>query len=51
MGHTIDKCVALKDEIERLIRASYFKEFIDEPRWRTERSDLDKEAQKRSARC
>ena len=29
--HTTDKCVALKDEIERLIRAGYFKEFVDEP--------------------
>ena len=31
IGHTTDKCAALKDEIERLIRASYFKEFVDEP--------------------
>ena len=31
IGHTKDKCVALKDEIERLIRVSYFKEFVDEP--------------------
>ena len=32
IGHTTDKCVALKDEIERLIRVVYyFKEFIDEP--------------------
>ena len=31
IGHTMDKCVALKDEIERLIRVGYFKEFIDEP--------------------
>ena len=30
-GHTTDKCVALKDEIEKIIKASYFKEFIDEP--------------------
>ena len=30
-GHTTDKCVALKDEIKRLIRAGYFKEFVDEP--------------------
>ena len=29
IGHTTDKCVALKDEIERLIRVGYFKE--DEP--------------------
>ena len=29
--HTMDKCVALKDEIERLIRLGYFKEFVDEP--------------------
>ena len=31
IGHTTDKCVALKDEIKRLIRAGYFKEFVDEP--------------------
>ena len=31
IGHTTDKCVALKGEIERLIRAGYFKEFVDEP--------------------
>ena len=30
VGHTIDKCVGLKDEIKKLIRASHFKEFIDE---------------------
>ena len=30
MGHTTDRCVALKDEIERLIRVGHFKEFIDE---------------------
>ena len=29
--HTTDKCMALKDEIERLIKAGYFKEFVDEP--------------------
>ena len=29
--HTTDKCVALKDEIERLIMAVYFKEFMDKP--------------------
>ena len=29
--HTTDNCVDLKDEIERLIMESYFKEFIDEP--------------------
>ena len=29
--HTTDMCVALKDEIERLIKAGYFKEFVDEP--------------------
>ena len=28
---TTDRCVALKDEIERLIRAGHCKEFIDEP--------------------
>ena len=26
----MDKCVALKDEIKRLIRADQFKEFVDE---------------------
>ena len=31
IGHTMDKCVALKDEIEMLIRVGYLKEFIDEP--------------------
>ena len=31
IGHTMDKCVALKDEIKRLTRAGYFMEFIDEP--------------------
>ena len=29
--HTTDKCVALKDKIESLIRVGYFKEFVDEP--------------------
>ena len=29
--HTMDKCVALKDEIKRLIRVGYFKEFMDKP--------------------
>ena len=31
IGHTTDKCVALKEEIKRLIRADNFKEFMDEP--------------------
>ena len=31
IGHTMDKCVALKDEIERLIKPGYFEEFVDEP--------------------
>ena len=31
LGNTIEKCVSLKDEIERLIKASYFKEFVVEP--------------------
>ena len=30
VGHTTDRCAALKDEIERLIRAGHFKEFFDE---------------------
>ena len=30
-GHTTDRCVALKDEIEMPIRACHFKEFVDEP--------------------
>ena len=29
--HTTDKCVALKDEIKRLIRVGHFKEFVDKP--------------------
>ena len=29
--HSMDKCVALQDKIERLIRAGYFNEFVDEP--------------------
>ena len=31
IGHNINRCVALRDEIERFIRESYFKEFVDEP--------------------
>ena len=31
VGHTTDKYVALKDEIERLIIIGHFKEFVDEP--------------------
>ena len=31
IGHTTNKCVALKDKIKRFIRASYFKEFMDDP--------------------
>ena len=30
VGHSTDRCVALKGEIERLIRACHFKEFVDE---------------------
>ena len=30
IGHTSDRCAALKNEIERLIRADHFKEFFDE---------------------
>ena len=30
VGHTTNRCVALKNKIERLIRAGHFKEFIDE---------------------
>ena len=29
--HNTERCVALKDEIERLMRAGHFNEFIDEP--------------------
>ena len=29
--HNTKSCVALKDEIERLIRVRHFKEFIDQP--------------------
>ena len=31
IGHNTDRCMALKDEIERLIRAGHFKEFVYEP--------------------
>ena len=31
IGHTTDKYVVLKDEIERLIRVGYFKEFVNKP--------------------
>ena len=27
----MERCVALKDKIERLIRVGHFKEFVDEP--------------------
>ena len=30
LGHNTERCVALKDEIERLIRVRYFKEFLDD---------------------
>ena len=30
IGHTKNKCVALKDEIKRLIRVGHSKEFVDE---------------------
>ena len=30
VGHNTERCIALKDEIERLIRVGYFKEFLDE---------------------
>ena len=39
IGHTTDRCVALKDEIERLIRADNFKEFV--------KNDLDNGAHKK----
>ena len=29
IGHNTERCITLKDEIERLIRAGYFKEFLD----------------------
>ena len=29
--HNTELCVALRDEIEKLMRAGYFKEFMDEP--------------------
>ena len=29
--HNTDRCVALKDEIEKLIRACQFNKFVDEP--------------------
>ena len=30
IGHNTERCIALKDEIKRLIRARYFKEFLAE---------------------
>ena len=30
IGHNIESCIAIKDEIERLIKAGYFKEFLEE---------------------
>ena len=44
IGHTTDKCVAFKDEIERLIRGGYFKEFIDKPQAANRESNLDNKA-------
>ena len=29
IGHNTEKCIALRDEIERHIRAGYFKEFLE----------------------
>ena len=29
IGHNTERCIALKDKIERLIRAGYFKEFLE----------------------
>ena len=29
IGHNTKKCIALRDEIERLIRAGHFKEFLE----------------------
>ena len=31
IGHNTERCVALKDGIERLMRTGHFKEFMDEP--------------------
>ena len=31
IGHSTERCVALKDEIERLIRAGHLKKFLDKP--------------------
>ena len=31
IGHNTERCVALKDEIERLIRVGHLKEFTVEP--------------------
>ena len=31
IGHNIERCMALRDEIERLLREGHFKEFVDEP--------------------
>ena len=34
IGHNTDRCVALKYEIERLIRVGHFKEFVDKPQFK-----------------
>ena len=51
IGHITDKCVALKDEIKRLIRLAISRSLWMNPRQQTERSDLDNGAQKEFARC
>ena len=51
VGHTMDKCVALKDEIERLIRVGHFKEFVDEPQVVNKEERLDNGAQKKFTKC
>ena len=30
VGHTMDRCITLKEETKRLIRAGHFKEFVDQ---------------------
>ena len=51
IGHTADICVALKDEIERLIRAGHFKEFVDDPQAVIGMNDLDNGARKNFTKC
>ena len=46
IGHNTERCMALKDEIERLIRASTSRSFWMNLRPLPERSDLDSKVRK-----